>query len=496
MSLRLRILLLTLGLCLLAGIGVAWTLFAPTRTPGEIVTMAAALLVLAGFGAAWFYSSLRRALEQLNEAAARLARGEPVEVPDTGVPELDDVADALRAADARVQESQQALEARVAEATQQALAAQARLDKNAKLEALGRLTRGMAHDFNNLLQTLNMGLQVLDRRVDDPQGRTMIGACQRAVYRARTLILQLQSFSKRQPLQPTSIDLRDLLLQMEPLLAKALPPDIHLHINISPDLWPTRTDPAQLELALLNLLFNARDAMPHGGRIVISAYNARNTKAGDVVCVEVADVGSGIDPDVLPHVFDPFFTTKDKGQGAGLGLSQVYNLASGSGGDVAIESAQDVGTVVRITLAKSTEPPARSAPRRPVPLAKEPVRVLFVEDDPLVTKVAASALTGLGFAVTHVNNADEALKRLEEGEQVDAVFSDIVMPGRMSGLDLVQAIVSRWPALPIVLATGYGEKAPQHLNVQVMSKPYLIEDVAQALHDAMARPSAATEPMP
>src|SRR5690606_28252904 len=192
------------------------------------------------------------------------------------------------------------------------------------------------------------------------------------------------------------------------------------------------------------------------------------------------------DPDVLPHIFDPFFTTKDKKEGAGLGLAQVYNLVSGSGGDVAIESAPHVGTVVRVTLPKSDELPARRAPRPPLASPADRVRVLFVEDDPLVSKVAASALTGLGFDVIHVSNADDALKRLEDGETVEAVFSDIVMPGRMNGLDLVDAVSGRWPALPIVLATGYGEKAPKHLNVRVMTKPYLIEDVAEALHDALA----------
>lgn len=491
MSLHFRILLLTLGLCLLAVVGAVWAIAHGPHSPGEAVAVVLAFLVLAGAGVAWFLAGVRGALAQLREAAERLQRGEPAALQHTGVPEFDEVAAALNEADARVRESARMLEERVQEATREALAAQARLDQSAKLEALGRLTSGIAHDFNNLLHTLNLGLQVIEQRTQDPQSRRMVEACQRAAFRARALIQQLQSFSKRQPLQLAPVDLADRLLAVEPLLTKALPPDIALHLNVSPDLWAARTDPSQLELALLNLLFNARDAMPNGGRIVVSAYNARNTRLGDMVCIEVADVGSGIDPEVLPKVFDPFFTTKGKGQGTGLGLSQVYHLASGSGGDVEIESAPHVGTVVRLMLPKSQEPPARAARRRALSLLAGPVRVLFVEDDPLVSKVTAAALTGLGFEVIQASTADEALKQLEAGISVQAVFSDIVMPGRMSGVDLAEAVALRWPGLPVVLATGYGERVPSHLRVRLMTKPYLIEEAAQALLEAIAEPPAA-----
>lgn len=484
MSLRRRILLLMFAYGALTTVGAIWAIRAAPLDPGPVAAAAGVLILLAGLGTAWCLSGLRRGMVRLDEAAAQLGGSAPLTASSTGVPEFDRAAEALRQADARLRQAQLEAEARASEATREIHAARTQLDQRAKMEAVGQLTRGMAHDFNNLLQTLNMGLQVLDRRVEDPQSRTMIDACLRAAFRARTLIEQLQAFSKRQPLQPVPVDMHDLLLKMEQLLTKALPPNISLHFNLHSDLWPTRTDPGQFELALLNLLFNARDAMPHGGRIVVSAYNARNTEAGDVVCIEVADVGSGIDPAVLPHVFDAFFTTKNKGQGAGLGLAQVYNLASGSGGDVAIESAPQVGTVVRVTLPKADEMPARAAPRTYAPVGSEPIRVLFVEDDPLVSKVAASALTGLGFDVLHVASADEALKQLEDGERIEAVFSDVVMPGRMSGLDLAEQLTRRWPTLPVVLASGYGEKAPPHLNVRVLAKPYLIEDVAQALHDA------------
>lgn len=496
MSLRRRIVLLMFVYVALALAGASWAVLAARIDAGLVVAAAGVLILLTALATAWCLDGLRRGVARLDETVAQLGGRAPPAALSSGVPEFERIADALRQADARLREARQQAEARAAEATREMHAARTQLDQRAKMEAVGQLTRGMAHDFNNLLQTLNMGLQVLDRRVDDPQSRTMIDACLRATFRARALVEHLQAFSKRQPLQPEPVDMHDLLLRMERLLTRALPPNISLHFNLHADLWPANTDPGQFELALLNLLFNARDAMPHGGRIVVSAYNARNTDAGDVVCIEVADVGSGIDPAALPHVFDAFFTTKNKGQGAGLGLAQVYNLASGSGGDVAIESAPQAGTVVRVTLPKADAMPARAAPRLHAPSGDTPVRVLFVEDDPLVSKVAASALTGLGFEVLHAGNADDALKQLEDGVQVDAVFSDILMPGRMSGFDLAEQLTRRWPALPVVLASGYGEEAPPHLNVRVLAKPYLIEDVAQALRDARPRPSAAQERAP
>jgi CheY-like chemotaxis protein len=246
---------------------------------------------------------------------------------------------------------------------------------------------------------------------------------------------------------------------------------------------------AQLEVAVLNLIFNARDAVGKEGTIQIRARNEQASIApsshGDQVVIEVADNGSGIPAEIREKVFEPFFTTKPVGQGTGLGLSQVYGFAAESGGSVSLQSEGGQGTTVSIRLPRATRPPAGEEPAGSVVRLHRTCRLLFVEDDALVAEVVSSALKGAGFDTLRCRTADEALALLRNGECFDAVFSDIVMPGSLSGIDLAEILGKEHPELPVVLASGYSERAPLHHTVTVLSKPDSIEALVRTLVEAL-----------
>jgi signal transduction histidine kinase len=456
------------------------------------VAIGSFLLLLLGLGVSlWAAGRLLRPIHALRAAAEDLEAGRSVAVPRTGLTEYDVVGDALTRASDHIRASNKALELRVAEAVAEVESTQARLAQSQKLEAVGRLTGGIAHDFNNLLQTLSTGLHVLDRLVQEPRARPLVAAGQRAVDRAAQLVQQLLSFSRRQPLKRQVVDFRNQLLAMEPLLSRALPAHLTLRTRISPDLWLIETDPAQLEVALLNLIFNARDALGKEGTIEIGARNEKASphsggEANDQVIIHVSDDGSGIAPEILSKVFEPFFTTKPVGRGTGLGLSQVQSFATESGGSVAIDSAPGRGTSVTIRLPRAVATaPAEETRAEQVHLTGT-CRLLFVEDDPLVAEVVCSALQGAGFDVTRARTADEALACTRGGEPFDAVFSDIVMPGSLSGIDLAEILHEERPDLPVVLASGYSERAPPEFALVVLSKPYSIETLVRTLVEVLA----------
>ncbi len=457
------------------------------------VGIGALLLLALGLGVSlWATGRMLRPIDALRAAAEDLEDGRTVTVARTGIAEYDVVGEALTRASEHVRAASQALERRVSQAVAEVEATQARLAQSQKLEAVGRLTGGIAHDFNNLLQTLSTGLQVLDRMVQDTRARPLIAAGLRAVDRAAQLVQQMLSFTRRQPLKRQIIDFRNQLLSMEPLLSRALPAHITLSSRISPELWMIETDPAQLEVALLNLLFNARDAVGKDGTIEIRARNQDGaTAAEDRVIIEVADNGSGISADIREKVFEPFFTTKPVGQGTGLGLSQVYGFATESGGAVTLLSEPGMGTVIGLSLPRAQGPASTEENAGNVVRLHRSCRLLFVEDDALVAEVVASALRGAGFEIVRARTADEALALIRDGQTFDAVFSDIVMPGSLSGLDLAEILQKEQPWTPIVLASGYSERAPLQQSVVVLPKPYSIETVVRTLVEALngGRPS-------
>jgi PAS domain S-box-containing protein len=367
------------------------------------------------------------------------------------------------------------------------------LRQTQRLESLGQLTGGVAHDFNNLLAVFAGGVQVLERNPAPSQRQAILDAMRRAVARGADLTRHLLAFSRRRPVNPESIDLAVELRAMRDMLASTLRGDVDVEMAFEPGLWNVEIDVGELELAIINLCVNARDAMPSGGTISIRASNARETAADgastEVVRLTVADTGEGIAADVLPRVFDPFFTTKDVGKGSGLGLAQVYGFAQQSGGKVAIDSTPGKGTIVTLTLPRSMRAPLAATVEAPEPGGRVTAErdrrgdVLLVEDDREVAALAREMLATLGFGVIHVSTPTAALGALANGRPVDAVFSDIMMPGGTNGVELAREIRRRQPDVTVVLATGYAESASGLADgeFRVLLKPYSLESLADAL---------------
>jgi PAS domain S-box-containing protein len=359
---------------------------------------------------------------------------------------------------------------------------QKQLAESQKLDALGQLTGGVAHDFNNLLMVVGGSAQVLKKYASDEKSRRAVEAIESAARRGAALTSQLLTFARRQNVSLQTVRLNERIEAVRDVLSTGAGGAVQLTIDMKDDVWPIRIDISELETALVNLVINARDAMPDGGTISISAKNVRlddEAHKGDFVAIRVSDTGTGIPPDVLQKVFDPFFTTKPVGKGTGLGLSQVHGFAYQAGGLVALTSELGEGTAVTISLPrdKSGTVPAGS----PGAASSGSGTILLVEDNPDVATATAGLLEQLGYAVRWVSNADEAMAEID-GDGIALVFSDIVMPGKMDGLALAQAIRQKYPRLPILLATGYSDKLRKtSLGFQILRKPYEIHELSQAL---------------
>jgi CheY-like chemotaxis protein len=313
----------------------------------------------------------------------------------------------------------------------------------------------------------------------------------RAVARGTGLTRHLLAFSRRRPVNPESIDLALHLAGMREMLARALGGNIHFEMRFGADLWPVEVDAGELELAMLNLCVNARDAMGGGGTITIAAHNERGAAGDDaveLVRLSVADSGSGMTPEVLSRVFEPFFTTKDIGKGSGLGLPQVYGFVKQSGGRIELHSRVGAGTEVVLHLPRSRHAPvAQRAAGSAHPARHDGAawrgEVLLVEDDGEVAALTSEMLKVLGFNVIHVGSPEAALGALANGRAVDIVLSDIMMPGGVGGLELAREIRRRKPGLPIVLVTGFAEAAAglEDGHFGLLLKPYSVESLAAAL---------------
>jgi PAS domain S-box-containing protein len=365
---------------------------------------------------------------------------------------------------------------------------QKQLAESQKLDALGQLTGGVAHDFNNLLMVIGGSAQVLKKYAGDEKSRRAVEAIESAARRGAGLTSQLLTFARRQNVNPQTVSLKERIDAVREVLKTGVGGSIQLTTEVKNDVWPIRVDVSELETALINLTINARDAMLDGGAISISAENVRlddEAHKGDFVAIRVSDTGTGIPPDVLQKVFDPFFTTKPVGKGTGLGLSQVHGFAYQAGGLVAVASELGKGTTVTLSLPrdKSGILPARS----PGAESSGSGTILLVEDNPDVAAASTGLLEQLGYAVRWVCNAEEALAEID-ADGIDLVFSDIVMPGRMDGLALAQAIREKYPRLPILLTTGYSDTLRKvSLGFQILRKPYEIHELSQALAKVTAR---------
>jgi signal transduction histidine kinase len=457
---------------------------AALNKPAIRVTIQAFLAagILAAIGlllALYFARQIGGPVLALSDAAAELGRDRVPAPLRTGLSEADQVGAALHEAGLRSARATELLELRVAEAIRQTQEAQTRLLDGQKHEAIGRLTGGLAHDLNNFLQTMSTGLQVLDRLVKEDTGRRVIEASTRALDKAATLVRQMLAFGRTQPLKPQPIDLHDFVLRCEDLMGRAVGGKVRLGADIQPGLPPLMADPTQFELALLNLVFNARDAMPEGGTVTIRGHFASATQVaalppGRYLAVDVVDTGGGMDAEVLQRVFEPYFTTKAVGVGSGLGLPQVRAFAVQSGGTATISSERGVGTTVSLLLPVSVDPVNESSAAAAASAEFMPLRVLFVEDDLLVSSVVVPALRAAGHTVRHCLTGDAAVRALQDGGLFDVVFTDVVMPGTMSGLDLAAWCRTNMPAMAVIVATGY---TTQHIDasVKVLAKPYSVD---------------------
>jgi signal transduction histidine kinase/ActR/RegA family two-component response regulator len=364
-----------------------------------------------------------------------------------------------------------------------------------KMEAMGQLTGGVAHDFNNLLMVASSGLDLMDRTNDPIRRDRLKQGIRQAIDRGASLTQQLLAFARRSALHPEVVDLTVRLGGVRELLDRSLREDIVIDLSLAPDLWPVEVDPSQLEVAVLNVALNARDAMPSGGTITIWAENEPGASGGrDMVRLSISDTGVGVPSELLARVFEPFFTTKGVGQGTGLGLSQVYGFARSSGGDVKIDSEVGKGTTVSLLIPRSDKAVPIEAVVAPAPVADMPsrCRVLLVEDDDTVADLVGEMLAELGYDATRAPSALNALEALRREQAFDVVFSDMVMPGEMNGLDLAREIARRRPDLPIVLTTGYSTAAAAAAaeGIRLLVKPYRIEALAAELQAALTGPPA------
>jgi PAS domain S-box-containing protein len=377
-----------------------------------------------------------------------------------------------------------------------------------KLEALGQLTGGIAHDFNNILQAI-MGGVALATPLAQGNARlaTILAEMRNAAARGAALTGQLLAFSRRTPPRLEVIDTALHLRQAVGLFSHALQRDIRIELRLEEDAeepWPIRSDAAQFELALLNVAVNARDAMPGGGSLSVSARNlvlAGEPEGlhGRFVAITLQDSGEGIPKEVIGRVFEPFFTTKPIGKGTGLGLSHVYGFARQTGGTVTIESEPGQGTEVTFLLpaAAKGELPGQPAAAPPVPAIAEGsgARILVVDDDPVVGRLAAEMLESAGYHATATNGPDAALQRLVDGESYDAVLTDVLMPGTMGGIEFGREVRRRWPELPVLLTTGYtGRPDAERHEFPVLNKPFATSELVRALWELLAaqrRPAAA-----
>jgi signal transduction histidine kinase len=368
-----------------------------------------------------------------------------------------------------------------------------------RMEAVGQMTGGVAHDFNNLLTAVTGNLDMILRSVkDDARVKRLAEAALRATTRGERLTHQLLMFSRREVMRPETLNLNRLLLEFEGLMRRAVGETVDIELDLDPGLDPSHVDQVQFEAAVLNLVVNARDALSDGGPIVVEtqnvvldeAYAAENpeVKPGPYVLVAVSDKGMGIAGGDLPHVFEPFFTTKDVGRGSGLGLSQVYGFAKESGGHVKIYSELGIGTVVKLYLPRSSQRPMEIVRRDVLPLrtATGSETILVVEDDEGVLATAVESLGDLGYRVLVAHNGREALKIVKGPENIDILFSDIVMPGGINGAELAGEARRLRPSIKVLLTSGYtgAALAKEHglpADMPVLGKPYRRDELAAQL---------------
>jgi signal transduction histidine kinase/CheY-like chemotaxis protein len=373
------------------------------------------------------------------------------------------------------------------QAEQQLMQAREQLLQSQKLDSMGQLTGGIAHDFNNLLTVIVSAAQMMERLArGNDQLLRLIGHTRSAVERGEKLTRQLLAYSRRQTLKPQLVDLAEALQEFNDGILQTVRTNIEISLDLAEGTWPVEADPNELQLALLNIALNARDAMPNGGRLTIRLRNedfapAGQTVPGRYVAISLIDTGLGMSAETLARATEPFYTTKPPGSGTGLGLSQAYGFAKQSGGSLHIESSLGRGTTVTLYL-----PAAQLSTSEPVPRSRSKgLTVLVVEDEVLVAEMAKSMLVEAGYRVEVAYDANQGLNILRK-TKVDALFSDIVMPGGMNGIELAETAMKENPSLPVVLTSGYFQ-TPDRVSTKhkVLRKPYDETALLAALESAL-----------
>ena len=365
-----------------------------------------------------------------------------------------------------------------------------------RLEAVGQLTSGVAHDFNNLLMVILGNIRQMQKTLTDPVVQRRLQMMAQAAERGAQLTAQMLAFSRRQRLEPRAVDLNDTVRSMRDLLQATMGGSVRIETVLQPDLWPAMIDPTQIELVILNLAINARDAMEVGGTLSVETANVtldapgrpEEPGAGDYVMVAVTDTGFGMSEEVLAKVFEPFFTTKEVGKGSGLGLSQVFGLAKQSGGGVRIDSTPGEGASVRVFLPRTAALPVAPDAEPVVEAGPGPkdLNVLLVDDDSAVREVTAGLLHDLGYRVVEAGSGGAALDVLDRQSEIDLLLIDFAMPG-MNGAEVAREVHARRPELPILFVTGYAdtEALAAAGDDGILRKPFVEKDLAAKLRSLL-----------
>jgi len=403
-----------------------------------------------------------------------------------------------------LQQLNETLEQQVTERTEQLRRNEDTLRQSQKMEAIGQLTGGVAHDFNNLLQVIIGNIETLQRNLPTESARLQRVArnAMTGAQRAASLTQRLLAFSRRQPLDPKPIDANVLVNGMSEMIHRTLGETISVETVLGAGLWRAEADPNELEASILNLAVNARDAMPNGGRLTLETGNAhidesyvtahREVLPGQYVVISVTDTGVGMDADTVAKAFEPFFTTKPVGRGTGLGLSQVYGFVKQSGGHVKIYSEVGQGTTVKLYLPRVGANPAEgdAGEQQLLPEAGPEETVLVLEDDPDVRSYSAEILRELGYRVLEAHDGPSALRTLEQHPRVDLLFTDVVLPGGVTGAQVAAQAKASRPRLKVLFTTGYARNAIIHhgrldKGVQLITKPSSFNDLAGKVRDML-----------
>jgi signal transduction histidine kinase len=466
----------------------------------KLVAGGAILLALAAGWALWISRRIAEPVDQLEQMAASMQAGEPVGPLNSGLVELDKVGAAMATAARAMREARSELERQVEEAIARTREAEQRASMNQRVEALGRLTGGVAHDVNNLLGVISNSAYLIERRTEQmPELQAPLGATMRAVEAGRRLTQHLLRFAGRHATRPERLDLALALPDMRELLQIVLGKRIEIEVEVAAGTLPVVVDAGELELALINLALNARDALqnpgPDGGHVWLEAGNSVDDGSPDLppgryVAISFTDDGQGMDESIASRVFEPFFTTKPTGRGSGLGLSQVHGFCTEAGGLARIASTPGLGTTVTLLLPAEAVAAPLPAPReRPEAGASSDLaglRVLVVEDNEALGDVTGALLRSYGSVVQVARSGEQALGLVDSEPPFDAVLSDIVMPGGMDGISLAQTLRRRFPRLPIVLITGYSQTRVPVEQFPLLHKPCNPTDLIAALRGAVS----------